>query len=89
MRGGLLGEVAAGEHHSRDMLVEQHADVVGFRQAAGRPGAAQHGGKASLRKRAADDLGQGREDRVLQFGQHQADQPDGFTDEPDPRTVAR
>ncbi len=31
-----------------------------------------------MRERAADDLGQGREDRVLQFGQHQADQPGPF-----------
>src|SRR6202034_746687 len=29
----------------------------------------------ALRQGAADDLGQGREDRVLQLGQHQSDEP--------------
>ena len=33
------------------------------------------GVKPALRKRAADDLGQRREYRVLQFREHQADQP--------------
>jgi len=69
--------VPAGEHHPGDVLLEQHADVIRFRQPAGRAGA-QHGGEAPLRQRSADDLGQRREDRVLQFGQHQADQPGPF-----------
>ena len=74
VRGGLLSAVAAEEHHPGDVLVEQHADVVRLGQAARRPGA-EHRGEAALRQCAADHLGQRREDRVLQFGQHQADQP--------------
>ena len=78
VRGALLGVVTAGEHHPGDVLVEQHADVVGLRQAARRAGA-QHRREAPLRQRPADHLGQRREDRVLQFGQHQADEPGAFT----------
>ena len=48
------------------------------RQTAGRT-RAQDGGEAALGETAADHLGERREDRVLQLGQHQADQPGPVT----------
>ncbi len=56
------------------MLVQQHVDVVGFRQAV-RTARAQHRREAQLGQRTADHLGQGREDGVPQLGEDQADQP--------------
>ena len=71
--GVALGVEAAGEHDTGDVLLQQQLDVVGLRDAAGGLGA-QHGGEPLLGKCAADDVGERREDRVLQLGQHQADQ---------------
>ncbi len=68
-----LREVAAGEDHAGDVLVEQHVDVVGLGDTLGGPGA-QHRGEAALGQRTRDHLSECREDRVLQLGQHQADQ---------------
>ena len=69
-----LGVQAAGEDDARDLLLEQQLDVVGLGDAARGLGA-QHRREALLGERAADDLGEGREDRVLQLGQDQPDQP--------------
>jgi len=74
VRGRQLAVMAAREDHAGRVLVEQHVDVVGLGQPAGSPGA-QHRCEAALGQRAADDLGQRREDRVLKLGQHQPDQP--------------
>jgi len=74
VRRGDLGEVAAGEHHPRRVLVEQHVHVVGLGEPA-RGARAEHRGEAALRQRPADDLGQRGKDGVLQFGQHEADEP--------------
>ena len=74
VRRGHLGEVTAGEHHARRVLVQQHVDVVGLGQPA-RSARAEHRGEAALRQRAADHLGQRGENGVLQFGQHEADEP--------------
>ena len=73
VRGVLLGVQAAGEHHARHLLVEQQVDVGRLGEAADGAGA-QHRGEPVLGEGAADDVGDGREDRVLQLGQHQADE---------------
>ncbi len=70
MRGVGLGVRAAGEHHARDLLLEQHPDVLGLGESTRRAGA-QHGGEAALREAAADDLGKCGKDRVLQLGKDQ------------------
>ena len=54
-----------------DLALEQHLDVLGLGHAA--RARAEHGVEAALRERAADDLGERREDRVLQLGH---DEPD-------------
>ena len=72
--GVALGVEPAGEDDPRDLLLEQQLDVVGLGDAAGGLGA-QHRREALLRERSADHLGEGREDRVLQLGQHQPDEP--------------
>jgi hypothetical protein len=48
------------------VLVEQHAHVIRLGQPGGRPGA-QHQREAALDQRARDQVGQRREDRVLQL----------------------
>ena len=74
VRGVLLGVQAAGEDDARHLLVEEQVDVGRLGEAA--DGArAQHRGEALLGEGAADDVGDGREDRVLQFRQHEADEP--------------
>jgi hypothetical protein len=78
VRGVRLGVMAPGEHDSGDLLLQQHLHVVRLGQAAGRA-RTEHRGEPALRQRAADHLGQRREDRVLQLRQHQADQPGTFT----------
>ena len=65
---------AAGEHDARDLLLEQQVDVVRLGDAAGRLGA-QDGREALLGECAADDLGEGREDRVLELRQDEPDEP--------------
>ena len=49
VRGGDLGEVAAGEHHPGRVLLEQHVHVVGLGQAA-RGAGAEHRGEPALRE---------------------------------------
>ncbi len=60
-----LGVLAAGEDHAGNLPLEEHVDVLRLGQGA-RP-RAEHRGEPALGERAADDLGQGREDRVLQL----------------------
>ncbi len=74
VRGVGLGVQAAGEHHPGHLLLEEQVHVVGLGDAA-LGLRAQHGGESELGQRAADDLGERREDRVLQLGQDQADEP--------------
>ena len=71
------GVRTAGEDHPGHLVVQQHLDVVTFGHAADRAGA-QGGSETALRQRRGHHLGQRREDRVLQLGQHQADQPAAF-----------
>ena len=66
-----LGVLAAGEDHPRDLPLEQHLDVFRLGHAAG--ARAQHRVEPALRERPADDLGERREDRVLEL---RHDQPD-------------
>ncbi len=66
-----LGVLPAGKDHSRHLPLEQHLDVLGLGHAPGPR--AEHGVEAALRERAGDDLGERREDRVLELGH---DQPD-------------
>ncbi len=66
MCGVGLTVLAAGEDDAGHMLVEQHVDVVGLGQAAGRSGA-QHGRESTLSQGTADDLSHRRKDRVLQL----------------------
>ena len=74
-----LGVLPAREHHSRNLALEQHLDVLGLGHA---PGArAENGIEAALRKRAGDDLGERREDRVLKL---RHDEPD-HARAPDPQ----
>ena len=68
-----LGVEPAGEHHARDLLLEQQVDVVRLRHAADGLGA-QDRREALLGEGARDDLGEGREDRVLELGQDEADE---------------
>ena len=77
VRRVLLGVQAAGEHDARHLLLEQQVDVVGLGDAAGGLGA-QHRREALLGERPADDLGERREDRVLELGQHEPDEPGPF-----------
>ncbi len=63
----------AEEDHTGDLLLEQQLDVVRLGHAA-RGLRAEHRGEAPLRQGAADHLGEGGEDRVLQLRQDQADQ---------------
>ena len=65
--------LSAREDHPRHLPLEQHLDVLGLRHAA-RAGAEDRV-EPALRKRAGDDLGERREDRVLQLGDDQADHP--------------
>ena len=77
VRGVLLGVQAAGEHDARHLLVEQQVDVRRLGEAA--DGArAQHRGEAVLGEGPADDVGDGREDRVLQLGQDETDEARPF-----------
>ena len=64
---------AAGEDDARDLVLEQHVHVVRLGD-AGRGARAQHRGEAALGERVGDHLGEGREDRVLQLGQHEPDE---------------
>ena len=74
VRGVLLVVEAAREDHAGDLLLEEELDVVGLRDAA-LGLRAEHRGEPLLGERAADHLGEGREDRVLQLRQDQSDQP--------------
>ncbi|GFN07753.1 hypothetical protein Smic_63090 [Streptomyces microflavus] len=65
---------AAREDHAGDLLLEEELDVVGLRDPALGLGA-EHRGEPLLGEGAADHLGEGREDRVLQLGQDEPDQP--------------
>lgn len=69
-----LREETAGEDHSGDLLLEQEVHVVRLRDAALGLGAEDRG-ESLLREGAADDLGESREDRVLELRQYEADQP--------------
>ena len=69
----LLGVHAAGEHDAGHLLVEQQVDVRRFGEPTDRA-RAQHRGEAVLGERSADDVGDRREDRVLQFGQDEPDE---------------
>ena len=73
VRRVLLGVQAAGEHDPRDLLLEQQLDVLRLRHAARGLGA-QDRREPALRERDAHDLGQRREDRVLELRQHEADE---------------
>ena len=55
------------------MLVEEQVDVGRLGDATDGPGA-EHRGEPVLGERAADHVGERREDRVLQLGQHQPDE---------------
>ena len=68
-----LGVEPAGEDDARDAMREQELDVVGLGHATGGL-RAQDRGEALLGERAADDLGEGREDRVLELGEDEADE---------------
>ena len=68
-----LRVLAAGEDHPRDLSVEEHLDVLGLRHAA-RP-RAEDRVEASLGERSGDDFREGREDRVLELGDDEADHP--------------
>ena len=68
-----LGVEPAGEDHARDLLLEQEVDVVRLGHAADGLGA-QDRREALLGEGARDDLGEGREDRVLELGQDEADE---------------
>ena len=69
-----LGVQAAREHDARDLLLEQELDVVRLGDAAGRL-RAQDRREPALGETDAHDLGDGREDRVLELGQDEADEP--------------
>lgn len=75
-----LGVQPTGEHDTGDLLLQEELDVVGL----GDPALGlrtEHGGQPLLGERASDHLGEGREDRVLQLGQDQPDQPGALTAE--------
>ena len=77
VRSVLLGVQAAGEHDAGHLLVEEQVDVGRLGEPA--DGArAQHRGEALLGEGAADDVGDGREDRVLQLGQDEPDEAGPF-----------
>jgi hypothetical protein len=63
----------SGEDDAADLVVEQHLDVVGLRDAAYRAGA-EGRGEPPLRQGGGDHLGEGGKDRILQFGQDQTDE---------------
>ena len=77
VRRVLLGVLAAGEHDPRHLLLQEEVDVVRLRDAARRHGA-QHRRVAVLGEGAPDDLAEGGEDRVLQLGQEEPDEPRPF-----------
>lgn len=65
-----LREQAAGEDDTGDLLLEQKLHVVRLGHAA--PGLrAQHGRQPLLGQSTTNDLGERREDRILQLGEHQ------------------
>ena len=66
--------LAAGEDDPGHLLLEQHLDVLGLGHAGRRP-RAEDRREPALRERSAHDLGKGREDRVLELRQHEADEP--------------
>ena len=69
-----LGVEAAGEDDPRHLVLEQELDVLALGDPAGRE-RAEHRGIATLGERAADDVGEGGEDRVLELRQHQTNEP--------------
>ena len=68
---------AAGEDDTRHLLLEQQIDIVRLGHAPDRLGA-QHRREPLLREGAADDLGEGREDRVLELWQDEPDKAGAF-----------
>ena len=68
-----LGVQAAGEDHARDLLLEEEVDVGRLGHPTGRA-RAQHRREALLGESTADDVGEGREDGVLQFGEDEPDE---------------
>ena len=73
VRRVLLRVQAAGEHDPRDLLLEQQLDVLRLGHAARGLGA-QDRREPALREGDAHDLGERREDRVLELRQHEADE---------------
>ena len=78
-RVGLRVE-AAGEDHARHLLLEQQVDIVRLGHAPDRL-RAQHRREPLLREGAADHLGEGREDRVLELWQDEPDKTGTFAAE--------
>ena len=72
--GRRVGVVAADEHRAGDAALHQHLHVLVLLHAAGRLGA-QHRRPAGLREGGLDHLGHVREDRVVELGHQQADEP--------------
>ena len=75
-----LGVETAGEDDARDLLLEEEVDVVRLGHAADRL-RAQDRGVALLGERARHDLREGREDRVLELRQDEADEARPFAAE--------
>ena len=71
---GFLRVEAACEHHAGNLLLEEQVDVVRLRDPAGGL-RAQDRREALLGKCTADDLREGREDRVLELRQDEPDEP--------------
>ena len=61
------------EHNARHLLLQQQLDIVRFGHTAHGPGT-ENGSEALLGKSTSNDLGEGRKDRILEFGQHQTHQ---------------
>ena len=74
MRSVPLCVIAADEDHPRHVLLQEQIDILRFRNPTSRL-SAQDRCEPLLGQRTPNHLGEGREDRVLQFWEHEAHQP--------------
>ena len=74
VRASAWAYMPAGEHDPRHLLLDQQVDVLRLGDPA-RVRVHSTGVKPVLGERATDDVGEGREDRVLQLGQDEPDEP--------------
>ena len=71
--GGRLRIQTAREDHPGNLVLEQHLDVVRFRD-PGRRASAEDRRETALGERVGHDLGECRKDRVLQLREHEPDE---------------